>query len=74
MGALVWAMLLVFVDGNGLRAQRVRGGIGARRGCWQTVFPFASGGLAVICDYIAGPTFLSTACVRMWFWLGFRLV
>ena len=74
MGALVWVLPLVLVDGLGLRAQRVRGGISSRREGLPTVSPFVCGGLAVICDHITGPTFFSTACVRMWFWLGFQLV
>ena len=74
MGALVWVMPLVLVDGVGLGAQRVRGGIGARREGLPTVSPFACGGLAVACDHTTDPTFFSTVSVCMWFWLGLLLV
>ena len=73
MGALFWVPPLVLVDGVGLRAQRVRGRVGARQEGLPTVFPFACGGLAVVCDHASDPTFFSTACVCVWFWLGFLL-
>ena len=73
MGALVGVLPQVPVDGVGLRAQRVCGRVGARLEGMPTVFPFACGGSAVVCGHTTDPTFNSTACVCVWFWLEILL-
>ena len=73
--ALVRVMLRVFVGRAVVWAQRVRKGHGTSRGGLPMVSPFACSCLAVAGAgaHTTDPTFFSTACVRMWSWIGVRL-